>query len=139
MRVCVLFFANEEKNSRVRELAGALCKGIEKQGHQVDLIDGDLESDKKVTFYEYICIGAVKKGFFTSKLPDRLKTVFHSIGHVAGKRCYAFVLKNGFRSQKTLSNLMKLMEAEGMYLKRSDLMKTELEAELIGKKLHIAN
>ena len=138
MRVCILFFEGQNKNKRMRDIVRSLGKGIEKQGHQVDIINAQDSEDKKLFFYEYICVGTVKNSFFTSKIPARINTVFSSAGSVSGKRSYAFVLKEGIRSQKALSLLMRQMEQQGMFLKRSDLVKTAVEAEYIGKKLHIA-
>ncbi|MBA7578510.1 hypothetical protein ES708_20375 [subsurface metagenome] len=61
----------------------------------------------------------------------------NSSGMVAGKRCFAFVTKNVFGAAKALSRLMKGMEKEGMFLKYSAILNSPLEAEEIGKHLHI--
>ncbi len=137
MRVCVLFFEGQNHNTRMRNIVRSLGKGIESQGHQVDIINAQDSEEKKLFFYEYICVGTVKNGYLTSKIPGRIKTVFTAAGSVSGKRSYAFVLKEGIRSQKALSLLMREMEQQGMFLKRSDLIKTSVEAEYIGKNLHI--
>ncbi len=138
MRVCILFFEGQEEHKLLRKISQSLGKGIEKQGHQVDLINGFKDDKGKLFFYDYICIGSIKNGFFSGKIPEKIKSTFKNMGTVSGKRSYAFVVKNGFRSQKALSGLMKFMEGEGMFLKRSDIIKTTFEAEHIGKKLHIA-
>ena len=51
--------------------------------------------------------------------------------------CFAFVVKGGLRSQKTLSLLMKAMEGEGMYLKFSDVLKKPDVAYALGKRLNV--
>ncbi len=122
----------------MQNIAKALGKGIERQGHQVDILNARDSVEKKLFFYEYICVGTVKNGFFSSKIPEKINKVFNSMGSVSGKRSYAFVLKDGIRSQKALSRLMHQMEHQGMFLKRSDIVKTPFEAEYIGKKLHIS-
>jgi len=138
MRVCILFFEGQEEDRQLRKISQSLGKGIEKQGHQVDLINGFKDDKGKLFIYDYICIGTIKNGFFSGKIPENIKSIFKNMGTVSGKRSYAYVVKNGFRSQKALSRLMKFMEGEGMFLKRSDIIKTSFEAEYIGKKLHIA-
>ena len=40
MRIAVIYFAGGQRNKLV-EVSKGLVKGIEAQGHQVDLIDGD--------------------------------------------------------------------------------------------------
>ncbi len=137
MRVGVVFFENENSGRRVKVIADALAAGIEKQGHQVDVLDGFESENKKVSFYDYICIGGISRGFLSAKLTDNVASAVKNLGLVSGKRSYAFIVKRGIRSMKTLSLLMKIMEEQGLYLKRSDVIKTAAEAEYIGKKLHI--
>ncbi len=138
MKVGVIYFQKDDSKGALKEIAGSLAEGIERQGIPVDIYDGfDLEN-RKMAFYDYICLGAESSGFFTSKLPDKVKTAVKSLGLVAGKRAYAFTVKSGIRSMKTLSRIMDLMEKEGLYLKRSDIIKNKVDAEYIGKKLHIS-
>ena len=137
MRVGVVFFENGSSGRKVRTIADALAGGIEKQGHQVDVLDGFEPENKKVSFYDYICIGSISRGVFSAKLVDNVASAVKNLGLVSGKRSYAFTVKRGIRSMKTLSLLMKIMEEQGLYLKRSDVIKTAAEAEYIGRKLHI--
>ena len=136
MRVGLIYFP-KDNSSALKKIAESLGSGIEKQGIQVDVMDGFSIENKKVSFYDYICLGAESSGFFSSKLPDRVESVIKGLGLVSGRRSYAFTAKNGIRSQKTLSLIMKLMEKEGLYLKKSDVIGSPADAEYIGKKLHI--
>ena len=49
----------------------------------------------------------------------------------------AFVTGSGLRKNKTLLNLMKAMEGEGMILKLSEVIKNPDEAQAIGKRLNV--
>ena len=46
-------------------------------------------------------------------------------------------LEKGLRKGRVLISLMKTMESEGMYLKKSDILANAAEAEAVGSKLHI--
>jgi hypothetical protein len=70
-------------------------------------------------------------------VPGPFLAFLKSAGHVSGKRCYAFIGKKGLRKGRFLSSLMKIMESEGMLLKRSDVLGTPAEAEAVGSRLHI--
>ncbi len=136
MRTAVIFFSGKNRE-KILNLAKALARGIESQGHQVDIIDGDRDVNSKLTIYQYIAVGTESVSLFGGKIPEKISTFLASAGMVAGKRSFAFVAKTPLGSQKALSRLMKQMESEGMYLKYSEVLNSQVEAEEIGKRLHI--
>ena len=135
MRVAVVYF--EKEAGKLAQTAEALAHGIGEQGHDVKVINGVLDSNVKLTMYEYIAIGTNPLSPFSKKLDESLKTFVKNAGTVSGKRCYAFVQKKGFRAFRVLQELMKLLEKEGIFLKTSDVINSKEEASYIGKKLHI--
>ncbi|HUI72727.1 MAG TPA: hypothetical protein VL354_19550 [Spirochaetia bacterium] len=122
----------------MRDLATGLAKGIEKQGNQVDVFDGGRDSNVKLTIYQYIAVGLEPSGSFSGKVPDSVRGFLAGSGVVSGKKSYAFVSRTTFGTSKSLSNLMRSMEGEGMFLKSSDVLRSRVEAEEIGKRLHIS-
>ena len=135
MRVAVVYF--QSGYIEVKKTAEALARGISAGNHMVDLIDGETDTDKKLTSYEYIVVGASPLSFFLGKISDRISTYLKNSGMLSGKRSYAFIRKKGFGSSKALKSLMMDMEKEGMMLKISDVLYSAIEAEAAGKKLHI--
>jgi hypothetical protein len=118
-------------------LSKAVARGIEKQGNQVDTFDGVKDTNLKLTMYQYVVIGAEPQGTFGGKIPDSLAPFLANSGAVVGKKCYAFISKARFGAAKSLTALMKCMEAEGMLIKTSDILRSVTEAEEIGHRLHI--
>ncbi len=49
----------------------------------------------------------------------------------------AFITKGGIRSMKTLQTLMKTMEKEGMFLKKSEIINKVDLARAVGKRVQI--
>lgn len=137
MKVGIVVYYDSSKN-RILEIAKGLAEGIAGNGHNVDIIDAVLESEKKVSFYEYLIVGTEAITAFGGKIPEKLKIYLASCGMVSGKRSFAFILKKGLRTGKTLNTLMKAMEFEGMFLKYSEVLKRKEEAREIGKRLHIS-
>jgi flavorubredoxin len=135
MRVAVVYF--QSGYSEVKKTAEALARGIAAGNHMVDLIDGETDTDKKLTSYQYIAIGASPVSLFRGRISDRISTYLKNSGMLSGKRSYAFIKKKGFSSPKALKSLMMDMEKEGMMLKVSDVLYSVIEAEAAGKKLHI--
>ncbi|UCF98605.1 MAG: hypothetical protein JSV89_03485 [Spirochaetaceae bacterium] len=136
MRAAVVFFATNSRD-RILNITRSLARGIESQGHQVDIIDGNHDVNAKLTMYQYIALGSEPLSNFSGKIPEKVGHFLSSSGMVAGKRCYAFVTKNMFGATKALARLMKNMEKEGMFLKYSSILNSPTEAEEIGKRLHI--
>jgi flavorubredoxin len=136
MRAAVVFFSAMSRD-RILSIARSLARGIESQGHQVDIVDGTRDVNTKLTIYQYIAVGTEPLSNFGGKIPDKVGHFLNSSGMVAGKRSFAFVTKNLAGSPKALSRLMKSMEKEGMFLKYSAILSNAQEAEEIGKRLHV--
>jgi len=119
------------------DIVHALARGIEKQGHDVTVVDVRTESGMSLTSYTYIAVGTVAPSPFAKNVSEVLSAFLKSAGHISGKRCYAYILNKGLRKGRVLSSLMKMMESEGMYLKKSDILANAAEAEAVGAKLHI--
>lgn len=82
-------------------------------------------------------MGTVSPSPLAKAIPGALTSFLKSAGHISGKRCYAFIGNKGLRKGKVLASLMKTMESEGMYLKKSDVLSNAVEAEAVGSRLHI--
>jgi len=136
MRVAIVF-CKAEMSSKLESIAKSLSRGIESQGHQVDVINAAAESDKKISMYDYLAFGTEAVNFFGGKIPEQFISYIKQCGVVSGKRTFAFTDKKGLRTIKTLSALMKTLEKEGIFLKNSEVIATPVQAEQIGKRLHI--
>jgi menaquinone-dependent protoporphyrinogen IX oxidase len=137
MRVAVVFFSGRNRE-KIRDLANGLAKGIEKQGNQVDVFDGSRDNNIRLTIYQYIAVGVEPSGSFSGRVPDSVRTFLAGSGVVSGKKSYAFVSRSMLGTAKSLANLMRSMEVEGMFLKSSDVLRSPVEAEEIGKRLHVS-
>ena len=136
MKVAVVFLAVKNRD-KLLKLAKAIGVGIESQGHQIQIIDGITDVNSRLTIFDYIVVGTEAISTFGGKLPAKVGPFLAGAGTVQGKRSFAFVTKSFLGSDKALSRLMNIMEKEGMFLKLSDVIQTEEEAELIGQRLHI--
>jgi flavodoxin len=137
MKVCVLYAPATKGNEKMKLIAKALAEGIGAQGHMVDVFDMSLESGKIVSYYDYLIIGTENTTFFGGKIPNTVATFLKSAGTISGKRCMAFITKGGIRSMKTLQTLMKAMEKEGMFLKKSEIIAKVDMARAVGKHVQI--
>lgn len=137
MKVCVLYAGATKDTGKLKAIANALSEGIASQGHLVDVFDMALETGKIVSFYDYLVVGTETTSAMGGKIPATVSSFLKSAGSISGKRCLAFVTKGGLRSMKTLQTLMRAMEKEGMYLKKSELITKPDYAKAVGKHLNI--
>lgn len=137
MRVAVVFVPGSNRD-KLLSISKALAKGIESNGHRVEIVDAGRDVNTKLTIFEYIAVGTQPITFFTGKVPDRLSMFLKNSGMVVGKKSFAFTIKKGLGTDKALSRTMKTMEAEGMFLRFSEILSSEVEAEEIGKRLKIS-
>jgi flavodoxin len=136
MHTAVVYFYKNKKN-QLEKLAKGIAKGIQAQGHQADVVDGNIDSDKRMFIYKYIVFGVETTAMFGGKLPESMERFLKNSGNLGGKRSCAFATKKSLGSPVTLRKLMKAMEGEGMFITYSDIIKSDLIAEEIGKILKI--
>lgn len=127
----------ESSKQKILEIAKGLADGVAQNGHNAEIIDAVLESEKKLTFYNYLIFGTEATTALGGKIPKNVQTYLAQCGSVSGKRSFAFILKKGLRTGKTLSTLMKAMEFEGMFIKYSEVLKRKEDSKEIGKRLRI--
>ena len=135
MQVCVVYAGKDREGTALRTLAQALAQGLNAQGHQTDVVNAYTD-DTRLTRYDYVIIGSEPVSFFSARIPEILSKFLAQAGTVSGKRCLA-CSSGGLRKGKTLQNLMKTMEKEGMILKLSEVITKPGEAMAIGKRLNV--
>jgi len=133
LRIAVVYFGFS-RTEAIKKLAQGFSEGLGFQGHQVDIIDGIKDPEKKLTSYGYVLLGVANSSMFSGKLSNKISEYLKNCGNLVGKRSFAFVLKQPVFSQKLLSRLMKTMESEGMFLKLSDVLSSREEARELSKR-----
>jgi hypothetical protein len=136
MRVAVVVFPEKDRNALI-ETGRFLARGIEAQGYEVDFINACRDNEARLTVYGYIVIGAESRSWLSRHVPEGIPPYLSHAGMIGGKKCFAFIQKRGFGNGRALLSLMKIMEAEGMFIRFSEVITGPEEAEAIGKRLHI--
>lgn len=137
MRVAVLFFGGNRRE-RTAEIARGLATGLEQAGHHVDVIDGDRDVNAKLTMYQFLAVGVSSISTFSGRIPGSVREYLGKAGMVGGKKSFAFVVNSVFGSQKALRRLMGAMESEGMFVRSSDTLRSQEEAEALASRLKLS-
>lgn len=133
MRIAVV---SVPRQRGVPEYAKSLAKGMESMGHRVDVIDAWTEDGMRLPGYEYIVVIAEAVSFWGGKMPEALPKILGSGSGLVGKKGSAFIKKTGpFFINKSLWNLMKSMEKEGMIVNWSEIILNPAHAEALGKRI----
>jgi len=133
MRIAVVSAPSRRKSPP--DYVQALAKGMEMMGHRADVIDAWTDDGMRLPGYEYIAVITEPASFFSAKIPEVVPKVLSAGSSVGGKKSAAFVKKSGLRTGKTLSNVMKAMEKEGMVVNWCDVLFNAPHAEAMGKRI----
>ena len=133
MRIAVISAPSQRKPPP--DYVKALAKGMELMGHRVELIDAWTDDGMRLPGCEYIALAAESVSFFSAKIPDVISRILAAGSSLGGKRSAAFVKKGGMRPAKTLANLMRALEKEGMLVNWSDILISAPHAEAMGKRI----
>jgi len=133
MRIAVVSALSRRKSPP--DYVQALAKGMELMGHRVDVIDAWTDNGMRLPGYEYIVVVTEPSSFFSAKVPEILPKILSAGSGLGGRKSAAFVKKSGLRSNKTLSNVMKAMEKEGMVVNWCDILFNAPHAEAMGKRI----
>jgi hypothetical protein len=108
---------------------------MELMGHTVELIDAWADTGMRLPGCDYIAIITTPVSFFSAKIPEVVPKILSAGSGVVGKKSAAFVKKEGLRNARTLANLMKAMEKEGMVLNWCDILFNAPHAQEMGKRI----
>jgi hypothetical protein len=135
VRVAVVYFSKSTKT--ISDQAKALAASIEARGAQVDLIDGSKTHDAKLTGHHFLAIGCDVRSLFKGTLPRELKGFLANSGLISGKRSMAWVSSAPLGAQRTLLQLMRAMEGEGMLIRTSEVLAKPEDGTIAGRRLKI--
>ncbi len=133
MRVALINASARRKD--VPAMTASLAKGMEAMGHRVDVLDAWTEEGTRLPGYEYIVVAAQSVSLFGGKMPACLAKLLSGASSLVGKKSAAFIVKTGPFTSKALSNLMRGMEKEGMFVNWSDILLNPGHAEAVGKRI----
>jgi hypothetical protein len=119
----------------VPDYVTALAKGMESMGHRVDVLDAWTEDGFRLPGYEYIAVTTEAVSLFGGKIPEVISKVLAAGSSLGGKKSAAFLKKTNPFTAKALSNLMRVMEKEGMLVNWSDIILSAAQAEFLGKRI----
>ncbi|GHT57145.1 hypothetical protein FACS1894109_08400 [Spirochaetia bacterium] len=133
MRIAIVSVPRQRRG--IPDYVSSLAKGMESMGHRVDIIDAWTEDGMRLPGYEYIAVVAESIGYFSGKIPESVAKVLGGGSALEGKKSAAFVKKGNLFVGRTLFNLMKAMEKEGMSINWSDILLNPPHAEALGKRI----
>ncbi len=135
MKVCILC-SSSGNIEKLKDIGKAIAIGLESQNHSADVLDTKADTDKKLTIYDYLVVISEPVSAFSGKIDERIGKYLENAGMVSGKRA-ATVIVGGLMKQKAMSNLMRIVEGQGIILKTSEFIKSAGEAKAFGSKLNV--
>ena len=136
MKACIILWPKEDESVRLANIGASLSQGLESQGHQCDIVNIAVDTDKRLTLYDYLIVVAEPLSAFSKNVSPRIGKYFENAGSVSGKRA-ATILVGGIRKSAAMSTLMRIVESEGIILKTSEFISKPGEAKAFSSHLNI--
>jgi hypothetical protein len=118
-------------------LVRGLKRGLEGQGHRVQVYADSNESFAGLAGCRHLFVGSFSTGGFKPKTPMRLREMLHKTGGISGKRSIAFLAKGGMSERKAMIALMDDMEKQGCYIIDQEIFSSEQDAYNFGNSVHL--
>jgi hypothetical protein len=133
MRVGIVYYS--EKNKKFGELVKEMEKALTERGFQVQIVD--LKTSKaSISAFNFVMIGCDTISLFGGKLSDIMKNNVKQTLGITGKHCSVFS-DGKFGSFKTLSNLMRLLEQQGLMIFSSSCLQSPAYAYKFAKEITV--
>jgi menaquinone-dependent protoporphyrinogen IX oxidase len=133
MRIAIVYA--QKKKGPASDAIRSLARGMESMGHRIDLLDAWTDDGIRLPGYEYIVIAAESISLFGGRLPEALTKILSNASSLVGKKSAAFLVKTTPWTTKGMTNLMRVMEKEGMFVNWSDIIINGEQAEALGKQI----
>lgn len=122
--------------ARLEVIAGAICKGLEKNGHSAELLNiTNTLRPIPVSAYDLIIFGSASLGFFGGKISEDMAAFISKCSRLEAKKTAAFVTSGGFGTSKSLVSLMKVIEKQGSIVVDFATLSGERDAKAFGVRL----
>ena len=136
MKVCLLICPKGNDSDNLKKIAASCAMGLEQNGTKSDILNVSVDTDKRLTLYDYLIFIAEPLSLFGKNITPALKKFLENAGAVSGKRA-ATVLVGGLRKNATMATLMRVVESEGIILKTSEFISKPGEAKVFASRLNI--
>ena len=136
MKACLIICPKGNDSENLKKIAAACAKGLEQNGTQSDILNVSVDTDKRLTLYDYLIFIAEPMSLFGKSITPLLKKYLENAGAVSGKRA-ATILVGGMRKTATMATLMGTVESEGIILKTSEFISKPGEAKAFASTLKV--
>jgi menaquinone-dependent protoporphyrinogen IX oxidase len=128
MRVAIVYLAPKNRE-KLESLSKAIAKGLEGGGHSSTIVNALLDTDIRLSSYDFVFFGTEAVSLFTGRVSPKINDFLKKAGQVTGKRSFAFIAKPAFSEQRALQRLMNRMEDEGLKVIDFESFKNPAEAQ----------
>lgn len=129
MRVGIVIFGKDTRAVKANEMALVVSEVLQKRGYFTGIINTSLDTDKKLTSFDYLIFIGETNSFFSRKFNPSLMTYLNNCGNISGKRAATVLVNSSFFKIKAMKAFMDIIEGEGVILKTSSFVSKKADAE----------
>lgn len=137
MRIAVVVSGREGENTKLKEIGKAIDSALTGRGYSVELINTTLDADKKLILFDYLVFVSETASFFSKKIVDSLGAYLKNCGNISGKRCAAVLRGSTVFKMGAMSELMRIVESEGVVLTTSQIVSSSGDAAAFAGSINV--
>ncbi len=137
MRIAVVVSPKNGESRTILDNAKAVTVTLERRGYSVDCINTLLDSDKKLTIYDYLVFIGESISLFSKKISPSLGKYLNACGTISGKRAAVILSGRTIMKSGAMAQLMKTVEGEGVILKTSEFCTTASKASAFVNNINV--
>lgn len=128
MKVGIVVFGNDSKLKKGMETAALFSTVLSERGYFPTVINTSLDTDKKLTLFDYLIFVGETKSYFSTAFNSSLKKYLNNAGNISGKRAATVLTGGMLMKNRAMRSLMEIIEGEGVILKTSCIAHSKADA-----------
>lgn len=137
MRIAVVVSPKNGESRTILETAKDVTVTLERRGYSVECINTLLDSDKKLTIFDYLVFIGESVSLFSKKVSPSLGKYLNTCGTISGKRAAVILAGRTLLKTGAMAALMKAVEGEGVILKTSEFCNTPSKASAFVNNINV--
>jgi menaquinone-dependent protoporphyrinogen IX oxidase len=134
MRISIIYSGEKRK---IEKIAKELATSIQKNNHQVDLINSINNGNQPINLHKYdkVIFGCHSEGFWNKKTPNDLKNIVDNCQGLMGKDTIVFIKPPLFRKGPAIRAVMNFIEKYGALINNFAFLRNSSSAKAFGETL----
>ena len=85
MNIAIIYGGRSSSCPKLEKLSKALAKGLEEQSHMVKVLNAYVDTDQRLSYFDFIIVGSEPMGLLSAKVPEQIRNFLRVVPGAGGK------------------------------------------------------